>query len=148
MENLKMDFLNNTNENTNNNNDNTNKEHENNKTTKKMTKREQLYRAIEKNEGCTLWQAIGDKDIERRTAYISLMRMIEQGLIYKEDDKYYTLAPYVPAGKDPMEKQKSDIKADYYKEMLDAYLEDFLSASNFDNKVKIGREMRLLIKNL
>lgn len=35
-----------------------------------------------------------------------------------------------------------------YEEMIDVYMEDFINASTFEDRLKVGREVRLLIEKL
>lgn len=35
-----------------------------------------------------------------------------------------------------------------YEDMIDVYMEDFVNASTFEDRLKVGREMRLLIEKL
>lgn len=112
---------------------------------KKMTIREALFRAIESDEGATLDELLQDRrDINRKTAQITLARMIEAGIITRQGDQYYTLRPYDRVNVE----SNQTIKREIYMDMLEIYLVDFVSAGSFDNRVKIGREMRLLIEAL
>lgn len=39
-------------------------------------------------------------------------------------------------------------KKSLYEDMIDIYMEDFINASTFEDRLKVGREVRLLIEKL
>ena len=40
------------------------------------------------------------------------------------------------------------LKMEYYNEMIEMYMLDFRNADTFNDRVKVGRELRLLIERL
>lgn len=45
-------------------------------------------------------------------------------------------------------KSNQSQKKALYEDMIDIYMEDFINASTFEDRLKIGREVRLLIEKL
>lgn len=45
-------------------------------------------------------------------------------------------------------KSNQSQKKSLYEDMIDVYMEDFINASTFEDRLKVGREVRLLIEKL
>ena len=45
-------------------------------------------------------------------------------------------------------KSNQSQKKGLYEDMIDIYMEDFINASTFEDRLKVGREVRLLIEKL
>lgn len=45
-------------------------------------------------------------------------------------------------------KKKLSTKFQYYQEMIDIYMEDFREADTFNDRLRVGREIRLLVEKI
>lgn len=67
-------------------------------------------------------------------------RLINQGLLQKNTDKSYSVI-------EPVEAPPS-YKHQIYTEMIETYLGDFRAQTTFNDRIIVGREIRLLLEKL
>ncbi len=76
----------------------------------------------------------------RNTKY----KLTKRGLIDVEDDGSVTLLkPFRENVESP-----ATFKAEVYREMIDAYLEDFRQQTTFNDRLAVGREIRLILEKI
>jgi hypothetical protein len=89
---------------------------------------------------------INDKlNIQDAKSYIS--KLVSRGFIEYDssgDSRFNILTPYV----DRRFTKPQTLKMEYYNEMIEMYMLDFRNADTFNDRVKVGRELRLLIERL
>ena len=111
----------------------------------KQTKMGMLHAIYADNPACTNAEACELLGIDSQMLRTMKNRLKNQGYIQVEDNGEVTiLKPYTRgAATTP-----NGFKADVYYEMVDAYMEDFRQQSTFNDRLAVGREIRLILEKL
>lgn len=105
--------------------------------------REIIFDEILKNPSIT------NKEIEKLTGFnenlvkVSVYRLKKSGMIdckYENGKREFIIL-------DSFLNNQNEKKA-LYEDMIDIYMNDFINASTFEDRLKVGREIRLLIEKL
>lgn len=105
-----------------------------------MKSRDLIFNEILKN------QNISNKELEDKTGLneaivkTTIYRLKQRGVIVDGDKDRFSILKNV--------NYENNEKKALYSEMIDVYMEDFLNASTFEDRLKVGREIRLLIERL
>ena len=109
-----------------------------------MTKQEQLYNLYVKTPGISNGDAAELLGVGNGFVRTVKNRLKNAGYIdYHEGSNGVTvLKPY----KESTTSMQSPIKSEIYREMLDIYMGDFRSQTTFDDRIRVGREIRLILE--
>lgn len=111
----------------------------------KQTKIGMLHALYAENPTCTNAEACELLDVDSQMLRTMKNRLKNQGYIHVEDDGEVTvLKPYTRSAPTT----PNSFKADVYYEMVDAYMEDFRRQSTFNDRLAVGREIRLILEKL
>lgn len=110
----------------------------------RQTKMGMLHALYVDNPACTNAEACELLGIDSQMLRTMKNRLKNQGYIHVEDNGEVTiLKPYTRGVSTP-----NNFKADVYYEMVDAYMEDFRQQSTFNDRLAVGREIRLILEKL
>lgn len=109
-----------------------------------MTKQEQLYNLYVENPSISNGDAAELLGVDNNFVRTVKNRLKNAGYIdYHEGSNGVTvLKPY----KESTTSMQSQLKAEIYREMLATYMEDFKSQTTFDDRIRVGREIRLILE--
>ena len=111
----------------------------------KQTKMGMLHALYAENPACTNAEACELLGVDSQMLRTMKSRLKNQGYILVEDNGEVTiLKPYARG----TVAAPNSFKADVYYEMVDAYMEDFRRQSTFNDRLAVGREIRLILEKL
>lgn len=111
----------------------------------RQTKMGMLHALYADNPACTNAEACELLGIDSQMLRTMKSRLKNQGYIQVEDNGEVTiLKPYTRG----TVAAPNSFKADVYYEMVDAYMEDFRQQSTFNDRLAVGREIRLILEKL
>lgn len=106
---------------------------------------ELVFDLINENQNISNEEINEKLKIQEAKVYVS--KLISRGFIEYDssgNSRFNILAPYV----DRRFAKPKTLKMEYYNEMIEIYMSDFRNADTFSDRVKVGRELRLLIERL
>lgn len=110
----------------------------------KLSKMEQLFNLFLDNPSIKNADAAEELGVPEPSIRTMKYRMKKNGYICTDiDGGVVPLKPY----KEDVEKPVS-LKAQIYREMLDIYMQDFRDAETFRDRLEVGQEIRLILKNV
>ncbi len=109
-----------------------------------QTKIGMLHALYTEDPACTNAEACELLGVDSQMLRTMKNRLKNQGYIHVENNGEVTiLKPYRQAVI-----TKSNRKAEIYAEMVEAYLGDFRQQTTFDDRLRVGREIRLLLEKV
>lgn len=105
--------------------------------------REMIFDEILKNPSIT------NKEIEKNTGFnenlvkVSVYRLKKNGMIDCKNENGKREFIILNSFSNNQNEKKA-----LYEDMIDIYMNDFINASTFEDRLKVGREIRLLIEKL
>lgn len=110
----------------------------------KNSKMEQLYNLYVDNPHVRISEAAEALDVSESAIRTMKYRMGQRGFIMSgEDGEVIAVKPW----RENLEKPLT-LKAAIYQEMVQVYMEDFRVAETFKDRLEVGQEIRLILKNV
>lgn len=115
-----------------------------------MTNIEKLYSEVSKNGDLTNEQYAELTGISYNNVKAYISRLKKQGyfdITYPDNKRSIEVIQDYDYS-NPIEVKMNSYKSEVYQEMLEIYMDDFRNASTLDDRLRLGREIRLIIEKL
>lgn len=110
-----------------------------------MTNKEKVYRFIQNHNKATNEEIESNLNLPPGNARVYIWKLRNEGLIEINESGEFVILESYPT----LDTISSSInKRDLYMELIENYMDEFKKTVNFEDKMRIGRELRLLIEKL